>query len=236
MNRLIFLLLCCLPLAAGASETVPLDSAPVDVYDEASLQRGARFYADYCQGCHSLKYMRYSRFARDADMAENDVKKQFLHGEGNIGDTMQTAMTPDNGVAWFGVAPPDLSLTVRARGADWVYTYLRSFYMDPSKPSGVNNLVFKDVAMPNVLAGLQGQKKLPEKGAHDADDLQTVQPGSMSEREFDKAVGDLTNFLAYVAEPAQLDRSRLGKYVLLFLIGLAVLLFKLKKEYWRDVH
>lgn len=231
MNRLFFLLLWWLPLCVGASETLSLDSAPVDVYDEASLQRGARLYADYCQGCHSLKYMRYARFARDAGMAESEVKSKFLYGEGNVGDTMRTAMTQENGIAWFGVAPPDLSLTVRARSADWVYTYLRSFYLDPAKPTGTNNLLFKDVAMPNVLGGLQGQRKLDDEG-----ELDVVQPGSMSTREFDRAVGDLTNFLAYVAEPAQLDRSHVGKYVLLFLIILLVVLYKLKKEYWRDVH
>lgn len=237
MNRLFFVLLWVLPLWAGASELPSLDSAPVDVYDKTSLQRGARLYADYCQGCHSLKYVRYARLARDMDLTEAEVMDQFLHGTGNIGDTMSTAMTSENGLAWFGVAPPDLSLTARARGADWLYTYLRSFYLDPARPSGVNNLLFKDVAMPNVMGELQGQRERVElaSGKRKTYELKQVQPGRMDEDEFDQAVGDLTNFLAYVAEPAQLERSHYGKYVLLFLIILLVILYKLKEEYWRDV-
>lgn len=234
MNRLIFLLLW-LPLAAFASESAHLDDAPVDVYDQASLQRGAKLYVDYCQGCHSLKYVRYSRLARDIGMAETEVMSQFQHGVGNIGDTMRTAMTDDNGIAWFGVAPPDLTLTVRARGADWVYTYLRSFYLDPAKPTGVNNLLFKDVAMPNVMGELQGQQERVAD-AHGGYSLKLVEKGRLDANKFDQAVGDLTNFLAYVAEPAQLDRSHYGKFVLLFLIILLVVLYKLKKEYWRDIH
>lgn len=215
-----------------------MDSAPVDAYDKPSLQRGARIYAEYCQGCHSLKYMRYSRLVRDAGMAEADVLKEFLHGEGSLGDIMATGMTKDNGVAWFGVAPPDLSLTVRARGADWVYTYLRSFYLDPSRPTGVNNLLFKDVAMPNVLGELQGQQERigQGEGSHKTYKLSLAQPGRLSVEDFDEAVGDLTNYLAYVAEPAQLERSSVGKWVLFYLIILLVVLYKLKKEYWRDVH
>ncbi len=237
MKKLFFLLLWLVPLWAAASEGPSLDSAPVDVYDQESLQRGARLYADYCQGCHSLKYVRYSRMARDIGLTDEQVREQFLHGETNLGTTMNTALTAENGVAWFGVAPPDLSLIARSRGADWIYTYLRGFYLDPSKPTGVNNVVFKDVGMPNVLGELQGDQVLAEhgKGQPEIDDLKVVKPGRMDEDEFEEAVGDLTNFLAYVAEPAQLDRSHLGKYVLLFLTILLVILYKLKKEYWRDV-
>lgn len=182
--------------------------------------------------------MRYSRLVRDAGMDEAAVLKDFLHGEGAIGDVMTTGLTKENGVSWFGVAPPDLSLTVRARGADWVYTYLRSFYLDPSKPTGVNNLLFKDVAMPNVLGELQGQQeRVVEEGwnGHKSYKLSLVQPGRMDAEQFDQAVGDLTNYLAYVAEPAQLERSSLGKWVLFYLVILMVVLYKLKKEYWRDV-
>lgn len=235
MNRLFILLVCLFPVWSYASEAVSLDSAPVDIYDQASLQRGARLYVDYCQGCHSLKYMRYSRLARDIGLSEAVVHKELQHGVGNIGDTMRTAMSKEAGEAAFGVAPPDLSLTARSRGADWLYTYLRAFYQDTSRPTGVNNLIFKDVAMPNVLGELQGLRTRG-KNATDVDDLEQAQPGRMKEGEFDEAVGDLTNFLAYAAEPAKLERSRLGKYVLLYLVILLVVLYKLKKAYWRDVH
>lgn len=237
MKRLFSLLLLVLPLTVGASGGPELDSVSVDVYDQASLKKGARLYADYCQGCHSLKYERYSRLARDLGLPEKQVVKEFLLDSGKIGDTMTNAMTAEEGEAWFGVQPPDLSLIVRARGADWTYSYLRSFYLDPSRPTGVNNRTFKDVAMPNVLGELQGQQKLVSHrvGNREVERLDVVQRGRMTAREFDQAVADLVNFMAYVAEPAQLERSKLGKYVLLFLAVLTALLYRLKKEYWRDV-
>lgn len=237
MNKL-FSLLLLLPLTAAASGALELDSVAIDIEDKASLQRGARLYADYCQGCHSLKFERYARLARDLGLPEKQVAKEFMLDTGNIGDTMTNAMTAAEGEAWFGVQPPDLSVAVRARSPDWVYSYLRAFYLDPSKPTGVNNLIFKDVAMPNVLGELQGQQKLTTHrvGDHEAQRLDLIQPGRMNAREFDRALTDLVNFMTYVAEPAQLERGQLGKYVLLFVALLTALLYRLKKEYWRDIH
>jgi ubiquinol-cytochrome c reductase cytochrome c1 subunit len=233
---LLFLFFLTVPHWAGALEGPKLDSVSLDVHDQISLRRGARLYADYCLGCHSMKYLRYSRMAHDLGMSENEVKKDFLYGAGKVTDVMKVSLKKTLGEKWFGVSPPDLSLIVRARGADWVYTYLRGFYQDPKRTNGDNNLVFKDVAMPNALWELQGIRKAvyAADGATVAR-LETVQKGRMTAKEFDRAVADLVNFMAYAAEPAQLERSHYGKYVLLYLLILAVLFYRLKKEYWRDV-
>ena len=230
------LFFCMVPLWAGAMEGPKLDSVSLDVYDQPSLRHGARLYADYCLGCHSMKYQRYSRMAHDLGLSDSEVKKDFLHGEGKITDVMKVSLKKSLGEKWFGVSPPDLSLVVRARGADWVYTYLRSFYQDPKRSNGDNNLVFKDVAMPNALWELQGiRKAVYAADGETVARLETVQKGRMNEKEFNRAVADLVNFMAYAAEPAQLERAHYGKYVLLYLLILAVLFYRLKKEFWRDI-
>lgn len=237
----LFALLPAVSLASGGG--VHLDKAHIDPTDRASQQRGAKLFVNYCQGCHSARYMRYSRMARDLGMTDQQVLDNLMLKDGKIHDTMTNAMNPADAKTWFGKTPPDLSLIARSRGADWLYTYLRTFYQDASRPMGVNNLVFKDVGMPHVLAGLQGlQQPVFKTVEHEGketrviDRLELVQPGSMSPAEYDAAVRDLVNFLDYVGEPIKLERQRLGIWVLLFLAVFFVIAYALKKEYWKDVH
>jgi ubiquinol-cytochrome c reductase cytochrome c1 subunit len=225
--------------AAGPS--VPLDSVKVDVGNQISLQRGARLFANYCMGCHSMEYMRYNRVGRDLGLTENQVIESLIFttdedGElVNPGSLMTNAMTPAYGDEAFGRAPPDLTLLTRVRSEEWLYTFLRSFYLDESRPLGVNNAVFENVGMPHALWELQGwqEKRLDANGAVR---LQVVEPGSMSGPEYDRAIRDLVTFLAYMAEPTQLDRQRIGIFAMLFLLVFVVLAYLLKKEYWKDVH
>jgi ubiquinol-cytochrome c reductase cytochrome c1 subunit len=248
MKKLIFgLLIAALPglvLAAGAG--AHLDDANVDVSDKASLQRGAGMYFNYCAGCHSLKYMRYNRLAEDLGLSEEQVMNNLMLVDGKIGDTIQIAMPADAAASWFGVQPPDLSLIARAKknGPDWLYTYLRSFYLDASRPLGVNNIVFPDVGMPHVLWELQGWQEAKfdivtdEQGNQHEEfaGFELVKPGSMSPDEYDSAMRDLVNFLTYVGEPGQMARQSLGWKVLLFLALFFVVALLLKKEYWKDIH
>ena len=223
-----------------ASGQVELDSVDIDLDDKASLKRGAELYVTYCQGCHSLKHMRYSRIASDFGLDESEVSKDLIVGDKTINASMTTAMDSKLANEWFlGVGPPDLSLVARSRGADWIYTYLRSFYQDEKRPFGVNNVIYPDVAMPNVLWELQGIQKAKfktAKGMKEFAGFRLIDTGRMSPDQFDKAMTDLVNFLVYVGEPAQLERVRLGKYVILFLIIFGVLAYLLKKEYWKDIH
>ncbi len=161
MKKLIlaFLLATVPAITMAAGGGVHLDDANVDVTDTESLQRGAKYFVNYCMGCHSAKYQRYNRMGRDMGLTEEEVKENLMFTTDNIGDTMNIAMKPEDAEKWFGVIPPDLSVTARSRGVDWIYTYLRTFYMDESRPFGVNNLVFKDVGMPHVMWGLQGAQK-----------------------------------------------------------------------------
>jgi ubiquinol-cytochrome c reductase cytochrome c1 subunit len=223
---------------AGASGSVHLQDADVDVFDAHSVRRGAEYYVSYCIGCHSIKHLRYSRFADDFGLSEQEMSHSIMRGDHRMHDTMHTAMRAKDGDAWFGVAPPDLSLSARSRGADWLYSYLKGFYLDPSRPTGSNNLVFFDVGMPNVMWELQGlQKPVYKKvaGVETLDHLAQVEQGRMTEQQFDQAVTDIVNFLVYAAEPAQLQRIRIGKYVLFGLLVLVVLFYKLKKVYWKNI-
>ena len=217
MKKLIIaFLLAVLPafgMAAGGG--VHLDDANIDLSDQASLQRGAKLFMNYCLSCHSAKYQRYNRMARDLGLTEDEVKENLMFTTDKIGDTMNIAMSADDAAKWFGQAPPDLSVIARARGVDWIYTYLRSFVPDEKRPFGVNNTVFPDVGMPHVLWKLQ-QDQSAEK--------------------FDSDMRDLTAFLSYIAEPIQMERQRLGVWVLLFIAVFFVLAYLLKKEYWKDVH
>ncbi len=222
--------------AAYANEGgVHLEDPAVDLSDQASLQRGARLFVNYCMGCHSLKYERYNRMAKDLGLSKQAVKENLMFTADKIGEPMAINMRGDQAAAWFGAAPPDLSLITRRRGEDWIYTYLRSFYKDDSRPWGVNNTVFPQVGMPHVLWELQGvQRLVSEEGGKP--EFELVQAGSMDKETFDSAMRDLTAFLAYVAEPIKLERQRLGVWVLLFIAVFFVLAYMLKKEYWKDVH
>ena len=241
MKKLIIaLLLGAVPvLAQAAGGGVPLDDADVNMSDKASLQRGARLFVNYCMGCHSAKYQRYNRMARDLGLSEEQVKENLMFTTDKIGDTMEIAMDPRDAEKWFGVAPPDLSVIARARGVDWLYTYLRSFYIDEARPFGVNNIVFPDVGMPHVMWELQGMQKavFSEKDGHKVfEGFELVQAGKMTPAEFDNSMRDLTAFLSYIGEPIQMERRAMGKWVLLFIAVFFVLAYLLKKEYWKDVH
>jgi len=245
MKKLIAILsLALLPLSVMASGKVQLDEANIDLANNAAIQRGAKTFVNYCMGCHSAKYFRYKKLT-EVGLTEQQVKDNLIFGNAKIVDQMTIAMSPDDAAEWFGAPPPDLTLIARVKhdGADWLYSYLRSFYTDESRPMGVNNAVFHNVGMPNVLAELQGEQKAVykevkhgDKTEHVIDHLELVKPGTMTPAEFDATVRDLTTFLVHVAEPMKLERQRLGIWVLLFLGVLFVLAYLLKKEYWKDIH
>jgi ubiquinol-cytochrome c reductase cytochrome c1 subunit len=238
IKKLCMLVLMIVPAMVFASETVHLDTAPGNLNDKASLQRGAQFFIANCLACHSAAYMRYNRLM-DIGMSEEEIRKLLPEG-GKLGSTMKAMMDSEAAKGLYGVAPPDLSVEVRARGADWVYTYLRSFYADPTRTSLVNNVVFPLVAMPNfMLVGLQGEQALvveKHEGGHEVQTLKLTTPGTMSTKEFDATVGDLVNFMDFMSEPAKLVRYKLGYIVLGFLFVLLILTYLLKKEFWKDVH
>jgi len=221
-----------------------LDNANIDPTNKDSLQRGAKTFVNYCMGCHSAKYQRYNRLARDLGISEEDVMENLMFTGEKTGDQMDIAMTGAMGKKWFGAAPPDLTLVARVRGVDWLYSYLRTFYQDDSRPFGVNNQVFSNVGMPNVLWQLQGVQKPVYKTETDdeghehqiLEGLEIVEAGTQSAEEFDRTVRDLVNFLAYMGEPVKLERQSLGIKVLLFLLLFFVVAYLLKKEYWKDVH
>ena len=229
MKKLL-LILAFSPLLAVANEASIGVTAPIDATDYASLQRGARTFVNNCLNCHSANYMRYNRL-KDIGLTEQQIKDNLLFAGEKVGDTMSIAMNPKDAKKWFGVAPPDLSVEVRARGADWVYAYLRGFYRDSTTATGWNNTVYDKVAMPHVLYELQGEQILN----HETHQLELTKPGKLTPSEYNAFVGDLTNFMAYMAEPAKEQRKHLGWYALLFLGVLLVLAKKLKKEYWKDI-
>lgn len=232
MKKLILTILACIPfvvLAAGPK--VPVDKANNDLSDKESLKRGFEAYLNYCLGCHQLQYQRYNRTFRDLGIDEKYGAANLMPTGEKVGDHITNTMPAKDAAKWFGTAPPDLTLEARLKSPDWIYTYLRSFYVDPNRPFGVNNTVFKDVGMPHVLQDLQGVQTLDENG-----NLTPAQGGTMSPEEYDEFVRDLTNFLEYVGEPNKLERQQLGYYVIGFLLILLIFSYLLKKEYWRDVH
>lgn len=239
---LLILLLAIFPIMAFAAEEGHYDKANIDPTNKASLQRGAKTFVTYCMGCHSAKYERYNRMARDLGIDPAALTKEYMVTGDKPGGTMRVALTQAEGKTWFGTPPPDLTLIARARGVDYLYTYLRSFYLDSSRPFGVNNAVFKSVAMPDVFWRLQGLqeavfKKGPDgKPTDQVERLKLVKPGTMSPQKFNAMVRDLVNFLSYVGEPVQVERRHIGVWVLVFLAVLFVLSYLLKKEYWKDVH
>ena len=210
--------------------------------DRASLQRGAQLYMNYCSGCHSLKYLRYSRMAEDLGLTEEEVQANLNLTGAKFGETIGTAMTPEHAQQAFGKMPPDLSLIARVRGSDWIYTYLKSFYLDESRPVGWNNTLFPNVSMPNPLWQMQGLqhavygKKDAATGEAPVEKLVLKQAGTLEPEAFDRSVRDITAFLEYAGEPAAIKRQAIGVWVVLFLAAFTFLAYLLKLEYWRDVH
>lgn len=248
-----------------ANTKVALESASIDVNDHKSLQRGTRNFMNYCHGCHSLDASRYNRVAKDIGLAvvpadtgasgeEADqiaginsklITENFIFTRGEdgkpsgLGSLMHNAMPQKDAKGWFGGAVPDLSLIARSRGPDWIYTYLKSFYHDPKRPTGMNNTVLPNASMPHVLWELQGIQKLEEhtdEEGHKHSKLVLETAGSMSPAEYDEFVNDIANFLAYVGEPAQLARKKYGIFAMLILLIFIGVAYALKKEYWKDVH
>jgi ubiquinol-cytochrome c reductase cytochrome c1 subunit len=238
LKNLLFLL-AAVPVVAFASEAgLHLDKAPVDLTDHESLQRGARMFVNYCLNCHSAGSMRYSRL-QDLGLTEDQIKDNLLFAAEKPGEPMKVGMTRADGKAWFGATPPDLSVIARSRGADWLYTYLRSFYRDGTRTTGWNNVVFDKVGMPHVMWSLQGEMApvYRKDGEHEViDRLELVKPGSVTLAEYDAMVGDLVNYLVWMGEPAQVQRKQLGLIVLAFLAVFFVVAYYLKKEFWKDVH
>ena len=216
-------------------------NANVNVHDQASLQRGARLFMNYCVGCHSLKYMRYSQMAEGLGLTEQQVMENLNFTGAKFGEPIISAMPEADAEKWLGKAPPDLSLEVSAKGADWVAEYLKSFYLDPSTPSGWNNTVFPNVAMPFPLWQLQGEQVAVMNPAAKGEpamikELKLAHPGAMTPAQYDRAVRDLTAFLTYVSSPDELVRSRMGAWVVIYLVLFTLFALVLKKEYWKDVH
>jgi len=244
MKKLVIGLFALLPtFAMAAGPSVPTLDANIDLTDKASLQRGAKLFMNYCLGCHQMQYQRYERTFRDIGIPTEVGKEQLIFDDSKVGSHILNAIETDDAAKWFGAAPPDLTLVARVRGADWIYTYLKSFYKDESRPFGVNNIIFPSVGMPHVLQELQGlptpiTKEVEEHGNKVTKVVGTETDGSgeMSTDEYDQAARDLTNFLAYVGEPSRLESEAIGIKVLGFLVILFILAFLLKKEYWRDVH
>jgi len=242
MKKLIAVFALLLPLLTLANEGVRLDHAPIDPNDQASLQRGARTFVNYCLNSHSAAYMRYNRL-KDIGLTDAQIKANLLFAGEKVGDTMTVAMSKKDAKTWFGVPPPDLTVEARARGADWLYTYMRGFYRDNTTSTGWNNTVFDKVAMPHILWQLQGQQvlKLEQKvDVHgikaESHALALDKPGTLSSAEYDATVADLVNYMVYMAEPVQNQRKHMGLFVLLFLGLFFILAYYLKKEFWKDIH
>lgn len=250
-KRLVLVLAALFPLAAvaaGAGGGAPWWKEPsVNLDNRTSLQRGARLFANYCMGCHSARYHRWMHVAEDLGIPDKVVEENLIwitDKEGKkarVGSLMTNAMDEEYGTRVFGNPPPDLTLTTRYRGPAWVYNYLRTFYLDEDSPTGVNNPVLVNAAMPHVLWSLQGwQRPVHEQDEHgDGQHIvgfEQVTEGSMTPAEYDRAVGDLVNFMVYLGEPARMDRTAIGGWVIAFLLVLLVAAYLLKREYWKDVH
>ena len=239
----VVLLLSATTNAYAVSQGYPLQSIEVDIHNRNTLQRGAKYFVNYCLSCHSSRYARYKWVGRDLGLTEEMVKKDFIFTDSKIGDLMVVSMPAAGAQQWFGAVPPDLTLVSRARGKDWLYTYLKAFYVDDTRPMGVNNAIFQHVSMPHVLWDLQGWQKpvyqtITDENGNDRKiiaDFELIEPGLLSAEEYDRVVRDIVTFLSYLAEPAKLDRQRVGIWVILFLLGLLAVVYLLKQEYWKDV-
>jgi len=250
MKKIILTLIAALGFVAGAHASeggIVWDKAPNKTTDMASLQNGAKLFVNYCLNCHSAAFMRYNRL-QDIGITEKQIKDNLLFATDKVGETMQANINARQAKEWFGTVPPDLTLVARSRaghggtGADYLYTYLRTFYRDGSKATGWDNLAFPSVAMPNVLWELQGErrpvyKELEEHGhkVRVVSGFEQVTPGTMTPMQFDQAVGDLVNYMQWMAEPAQNTRIRVGVWVLLFLSLALVFVWRLNAAYWKDV-
>lgn len=224
---IIFLLYSSISFSA---ENIELSKAPIDLTNNQSLQRGAKTFINYCLNCHSANFMRYSNL-QDIGLSAETIKNDLLFTGDKIGDTMSVNMSAKDSKKWFGASPPDLSVVARSRGADWIYSYMRGFYSDPSRPMGWNNTVYVNSAMPHILWELQGEQILNPKTKK----LEKFSSGKLNAKEYDAMIADLTNYLVYMSEPDQLKRKKMGYYVIGFLLLLLFLTIKLKKEYWRDI-
>lgn len=243
MRKLLQILLF-LPVTAFASgAAIHLDKAPVSLENQESLQRGAAVFVNYCLTCHSASAMRYSRMT-DLGLTEAQIKDNLLFATDKPGNTMTIAMNRKEAKEWFGATPPDLSVITRSRGSDWLYTYLRSFYRDDTRPTGWNNRVFDKVGMPHVLQDLQGhmapvyRTEIDHEGKEHQviERLELVHPGKLTQAEYDALVGDLVNYMTWMAEPAKMKRLTTGVIVMIFLFVFFLVAFYLKKEYWKDIH
>ncbi len=255
MKKIILSLLMALGLATGAVASeggIAWDKFPQEkANDLAALQNGAKLFVNYCLNCHSASFMRYNRL-RDIGLTEQQIKDNLMFATDKVGDTMQAAITAKQGKDWFGGTPPDLTVIARSRadfgkgsGADYLYTYLRTYYRDDTKATGWNNLAFPGVGMPHVLWELQGQRAAkyveekdhhdPSKTVHRFDGFEQLTPGKMSPLEFDSAVGDLVAYLQWMGEPARGQRVRIGVWVLIFLGVFTVIAWRLNAAFWKDV-
>jgi len=241
-KKIVLLAVLLAPGAALAASGVHLDHADTDIHNTASLQRGARNFVGYCLGCHSAQYVRWNRIGADLGIDEAQLQHHLMPAGAKPFDTLVSAMPAAQAAEWFGNAPPDLSLIARSKGTDYVYTFLRSFYGDAARPTGVNNLVLPNTAMPHVLAGLQGVKaprvELATKdGKTEAHIVGLVDgtPGTLTDAEYDEFVRDTVNFIDYMGEPIKAKRQNMGVWVVLFLLVFWLLTYFLKKEYWKDV-
>ena len=234
--------------AMAAGPAVHLDKAPIDLTDKASLQNGARLFQNYCLGCHQMQYQRYSRTFSDLDIPEEVGMENLMFTGEKVGDHITNNMSAKDGEKWFGATPPDLTLIARSRaghngtGADYLYTYLRSYYRDDTKPTGWNNLAFPNVGMPNPLWELQGEREPvyedKEEHGHTVQIFKgwkQVKPGTMTPLQYDQAIGDLVGYMQWMAEPAQNTRVRIGVWVLIFLSIFTFIAWRLNAAYWKDI-
>ena len=244
---LVFAILPAVGLAAGGG--APLDQMEPDHTNKESLQRGAALFTNYCMGCHSMEYARYKRVADDTGIPDKLYEENLIFTGAKIGELMKISMDKDMAADWFGAAPPDLTLETRLRGESWVYSYLRGFYKDPSRPLGVNNVVFDKVGMPHVMVEMQGLCAVepnigtkasvePLSGNVNNADVcpEYAIEGSLDGAEFDQAMWDLTNFMSYMGDPVKVERERLGVFVLIFVAIFFVFAYLLNREYWKDIH
>ena len=241
MKKTILAILMVLPTLAMAAGGAHVDKVDYDLHNKESLQHGAKLFVNYCLSCHSAAYQRYNRMAEDIGLTEAQVKSNLMFAAEKVGETMTVALRTEDAKKMFGTKVPDLSVVARARGADWLYTYLRTFHTDASRPFGVNNTTFKDVGMPHVLWELEGMKKLVnademQKHPGTAPKFETVSTGKMSAVEYDNAMRDLTAFMVYMGEPAKLVRYSMGVWVIFFLVILFLVAYPMKKEFWKDIH
>ncbi|MGH8277984.1 MAG: cytochrome c1 [Gammaproteobacteria bacterium] len=233
-----------LALAQDMDPGVTLQTANPDIRDKASLQRGAKYFVNYCAGCHSAQYVRYNRVGSDLGLSDAQVEKYLMFAGGKVTGTMVSAMPEADATTWFGTAPPDLSVEARIHSPNWIYTYLKSFYLDPSKPTGANNTVFPNVAMPDVLWQLQGTQTAVFKTVTNPDGstfqvfqhFEPVTPGKLKPAQFDQMDQDIVNFLQYIGDPVTVLSETIGLRVLGFLVIFFVLAYLLKREIWKKIH